>query len=120
MIGQVHETGAMKIDANTSPRGEDGLRHLAGSQKMAMRLWDKEEPGDWEPAHSHAYETVGYVVDGRAELQIEGQTLTLGPGDSWVVPAGARHAYRTVERFTAVEATHPSYRAGGEKAQPNS
>ena len=54
------------------------------------------------------YETVGYVISGRAELLSEGQTVVLAPGDSWVVPKGARHAYKILEPFTAVEATHPT------------
>ncbi|WP_338105692.1 cupin domain-containing protein [Microvirga tunisiensis] len=55
----------------------------------------------------HEYEVVGYVLSGRAELEIEGQTVRLEPGDSWVVPAGAEHTYRILEKFTAVEATAP-------------
>ncbi|WP_335645598.1 cupin domain-containing protein [Microvirga ossetica] len=49
----------------------------------------------------------GYVISGRAELEIEGQTVRLEPGDSWVVPAGAEHTYRILETFTAVEAMAP-------------
>ena len=73
---------------------------------MAMRLWD-EQPGDLKPESSRDYETIGYVIAGRAELHSEGQTITLAAGDSWVVPKGARHAYRIMEAFIAVEATHP-------------
>jgi quercetin dioxygenase-like cupin family protein len=31
----------------------------------------------------------------------------LEAGDSWLVPAGAEHAYRILDEFTAVEATSP-------------
>ena len=44
---------------------------------------------------------------GRATLELEGQTLNLKPGDSWLVPAGATHHYTIIEPFTAVEATAP-------------
>jgi quercetin dioxygenase-like cupin family protein len=53
------------------------------------------------------YETVGYVIAGRAELHVEGQVLLLETGDSWVVPAGSNHSYKILEPFTAVEATAP-------------
>jgi mannose-6-phosphate isomerase-like protein (cupin superfamily) len=53
------------------------------------------------------YETVGYVISGRAKLELEGQTLNLRAGDSWLVPAGAMHRYTIIEPFTAVEATAP-------------
>ena len=52
------------------------------------------------------YETVGYVISGRASLELEGQTLELKAGDSWLVPAGASH-HKVIESFTAVEATAP-------------
>jgi hypothetical protein len=45
--------------------------------------------------------------------QIEGQTVRLEPGDSWVVPAGAEHTYRILETFTAVEATAPPAQVHG-------
>jgi hypothetical protein len=43
----------------------------------------------------------------RAELHIESQVVLLEPGDSWVVPKGAEHAYRILEELTAVEPTSP-------------
>ncbi|PZX09656.1 Cupin domain-containing protein [Palleronia aestuarii] len=53
------------------------------------------------------------MISGSAELTLEGQTVQLEPGDSWVVPAGAEHDYRILETFTAVEATAPPARAHG-------
>ena len=44
---------------------------------------------------------------GRAELHSEGQMVLLEPGNAWVVPRHARHTYKILEPFTAVEATHP-------------
>ena len=57
------------------------------------------------------YETVGYVVSGRALLHLEGQVVRLDPGDSWVVPKNSVHRYEVIERFVAVEATHPPAQA---------
>ena len=53
------------------------------------------------------YETVGYVISGSAKLELEGQTLVLKTGDSWLVPAGATHQYKITEHFKAIEATAP-------------
>ncbi len=72
-----------------------------------MRLWSDEQPGEALPEVAREYETVGYVVKGKAELHLEGQTLLLNEGDSWVVPKGAKHTYRILEALTAVEATSP-------------
>lgn len=82
-----------------------GQKFLASGSRVAMRLWEDEMPDEIMNKTARDYETVGYVVKGRAELDIEGQTVLLAPGDSWIVPKGAVHRYRILERFTAVEAT---------------
>lgn len=53
------------------------------------------------------------MISGRAELELEGQTVRLEPGDSWLVPANAEHSYRILEPFTAVEATAPPAQVHG-------
>lgn len=79
---------------------------LATGRAMAMRLWQDEEPQQKTP-HRSPYETIGYVVSGRAELTVDGETAMLEPGDSYLVPADAEHVYRVIETFTAVECTSP-------------
>lgn len=105
-----------KIDSDSSPRGEQGQTYLASGTSVAMRLWDKEPAGTDKPETTRDYETVGYVLRGRAELTLEGQRVALEEGDSWVVPRGARHSYRILEPFSAVEATHPPARVHGRDA----
>ena len=39
-----------------------------------MRLWRDEEPHD-KSTHRSAYETLGYVIDGRAELTVSGDVF---------------------------------------------
>lgn len=106
------DTTVTKIDSRHSPKGAMGQRYLASGVNLAMRLWEKEPEDGKEPSRRD-YETVGYVLEGRAELEIEGQKVTLNPGDSWVVPKGAEHRYRILERFKAVEATSPPAHAHG-------
>ena len=101
------DTTVTKVASAYSPRGAMGQKYLASSVHVGMRLWEDEPPGEPKPAARRDYETVGYVLRGRAELTVEGQTIRLEPGDSWVVPRGAEHSYHILEAFTAVEATHP-------------
>ncbi|MGH8163421.1 MAG: cupin domain-containing protein, partial [Rhodanobacteraceae bacterium] len=42
----------------------------------------------------HPYEVVGYVIKGKAELHLEGQTVILNAGDSYTVPKNAEHTYK--------------------------
>jgi quercetin dioxygenase-like cupin family protein len=110
------DTTVTKIDSRHSPHGAQGQKYLASGVNVALRLWEQEEPAEGEAEKSESrreYETVGYVIEGRAELHLEGQMVILGPGDSWVVPRGAAHRYRILETFTAVEATSPPAHAHG-------
>ncbi len=101
------DTTVTKVDSGSSPHGELGQKYLASGKSLAMRLWENQEPGNDKPEARRDYETVGYVIKGRAELHLEGQMVLLEKGDSWVVPNGAAHTYKILESFTAVEATHP-------------
>ncbi len=101
-----------KVSSEHSPRGEMGQKYLADGKAVSMRLWDGEEPSEPKPEAVREYETVGYVIKGRAELHLEGQVVLLEPGDSWLVPKGATHTYNILETFTAVEATSPPAEVG--------
>ena len=101
------EKNVDKVRDERTSRGEMGQRYLASGESVSMRLWDGEEPGEPKPETAREYETVGYVLGGRAELLLKGETILLAPGDSWTVPKGAMHTYNILEPFTAVEATSP-------------
>lgn len=107
------DTSIKKVSVQFSPEGKWGLKYLASGKSLAMRMWENEPPTDKKPESRRDYETVGYVLKGRAELHLEGQMIILEPGDSWVVPRGAAHTYRILETFTAVEATHPPSQVHG-------
>ncbi|QSJ15775.1 cupin domain-containing protein [Nostoc sp. UHCC 0702] len=107
------DTSVKKIDSTHSPKGKLGQKYLASGKSLSMRLWENEQPAEEKQPTSRDYETVGYVINGRAELHIEGQMILLEPGSSWVVPKGANHTYKILESFTAVEATSPPAQVHG-------
>ena len=111
------DTTVTKVDASHSPKGPDGQVYLASGKTLSMRLWRDEQPLEGKTVRRD-YETVGYVISGRAELMLEGQTIRLDPGSSWVVPKGAEHSYRIQEAFTAVEATAPPAQVHGRDENP--
>jgi quercetin dioxygenase-like cupin family protein len=106
----MNDTIVKKVSSTHSPTGEMGQKYLVAGKSVSMRLWDKQQQSDSKPEQSREYETVGYVIEGKAELHIEGQVVTLEPGDSWLVPKGASHTYKIIESFTAIEATSPAAR----------
>jgi quercetin dioxygenase-like cupin family protein len=97
------DTTIKKVEAGTSPRGEVGQKYLVAGKRVSMRLWVQEPGGKLKGPTKREYETVGYVISGSARLDLEGQTLNLKAGDSWLVPAGAMHHYTIIEPFTAIE-----------------
>lgn len=111
------DTTIKKVDSGHSPEGSMGQVYLAGGKALSMRLW-REAPGPASPQTTRDYETVGFVIEGRAELESEGQRVVLAPGDSWVVPRGAVHHYVIVEPFLAVEATCPPAEVHGRDDGP--
>ena len=106
------EKNVDKASVEQAPRGQMGQRYLASGESVSMRLWDGEEPDETKPEVARPYETVGYVLEGRAELHLEGVVIELKTGDSWTVPKNATHTYRILETFTAVEATSPPAEVG--------
>ena len=101
------DTTIKKVEAASSPRGEMGQRYLVAGKRVSMRIWIDEPGGKLKGPSSREYETVGYVIAGSAKLDIEGQTLNLKRGDSWLVPAGAMHQYTIIEPFTAWRRQRP-------------
>jgi len=109
----MNDTSVKKVQSAHSPKGEQGQKYLVSGKRLSMRLWENEAPNADKPEAVRDYETIGYVIKGRAELLLEGQTIWLEPGDSWLVPAGARHRYKILEAFTAIEATAPPAQVHG-------
>jgi quercetin dioxygenase-like cupin family protein len=101
------DSTVMKVESEHSPVGKLGQRYLASGKSISMRLWEEAGSSQKEQNVARDYEVVGFVLEGNATLELEGQTIKLKPGDSWVVPKGAKHTYHIEGPFKAVEATHP-------------
>lgn len=111
------DSSVKKVQSAHSPRGPLGQTYLASGKRIAMRMWKDKEPdaatGKEKEETRREYETLGFVLQGRARLHLEGQTLILEPGDCWVVPEGASHRYEILESFSAIEATSPPAQVHG-------
>lgn len=66
------------------------------------------EPGSAVPDHAHPHEQMGFLVSGRLEFTIGGQTRLLGPGDAWSIPGGVVHRVRALDGpAVALDVFHP-------------
>jgi mannose-6-phosphate isomerase-like protein (cupin superfamily) len=105
--GTMARRNSIVIPEAEAPRGEMGQLYLATGDLVALRLWDEYPEHEQKTCTARDYETVGYVLEGKAILTISNNSVELHPGDSWVVPMGKVHTYEILEHFRAVEATSP-------------
>jgi quercetin dioxygenase-like cupin family protein len=68
----------------------DGREH--GNVPVSMFLVHNR-PGDGPELHRHPYAEVFVVHAGQARFQLEDTTVTAGPGDVVIAPAGAAHRF---------------------------
>ena len=81
---------------------------IVAGESMTMDLGEID-PGAYFPEHSHPHEQIGYVLDGRCELSIEGTTYVLEKGYSYRIAPNANHGWRNIgeEKFVFLDAFHP-------------
>ncbi len=65
------------------------------------------EAGAELPDHQHPHEQTGYLVAGRIDLVIGGQTHAVRPGDSWCIPGDVVHCAYAHEDSIAIEVFTP-------------
>jgi quercetin dioxygenase-like cupin family protein len=65
------------------------------------------EEGAVLPKHRHPHEQTGYLVSGRMDLTINGETHTVSAGDSWCIPGDAEHGAIAREDSVAIEVFSP-------------
>lgn len=87
----------MRLDDATAFAMARGVRGQALSGARVTINRASVDPHTAMPEHAHDHEQLGYVLDGRAELVIDGVAHVLGPGDAYVVPSGVRHFARTAD-----------------------
>ena len=54
------------------------------------------EPDGHIPLHSHPHEQAGRCLSGEFDLEVDGVTRRMKPGDYWLIPGGTPHAARGV------------------------
>jgi len=59
------------------------------------------------PIHNHLHEQVGYIVEGRVEMIIDGKKFELLKGDTYVAPSNVSHGAYTLEPTVIVDTFSP-------------
>lgn len=55
------------------------------------------------PEHFHDYPQWGMMIDGKMELTVDGQAHLVERGDEYLIPAGAKHFAKFLEKCRVVD-----------------
>lgn len=84
---------SQELDALETPNGNI-LTALATPSRGATEVRlvrQRQEPGGFNPPHSHDREEVMLQLEGRVSVSCEGQEVILESGDALIIPAGTLH-----------------------------
>ncbi|MBE2267452.1 MAG: cupin domain-containing protein [Anaerolinea sp.] len=81
------------------PKDAPQVEMLPGIHRRTMGITDEVMlcefflvRGAVVPEHHHMNDQVGYVIYGRLELTVNGQTRVCDPGTSYAIPGGVSHS----------------------------
>lgn len=112
----MHITRSEDIEAiDTSGRAIGGVQVEGKVDFKLLRTGDKMQlvetkmkAGFYHPDHVHPEnESIGYLVSGKLEMKIGGETYIITPGTSWHHPTGVVHSTRALEDSHAIEVHSP-------------
>jgi quercetin dioxygenase-like cupin family protein len=87
-----------------APGVERQVVHGAGLTVLRLRL----AAGTVLPRHAHRHEQCTTLLSGRLEVDVGGETIELGPGESLVIPGEVPHEARALTDVLALEIFVPA------------
>ena len=94
---------------------EQKLIDLGGGVTRRILSWDENlmsvevafETGAVGAEHTHPHTQCSYVLSGKFSYAVEGEAVTLNPGDSIVVPSGLPHGTVCLEKGVLLDIFTP-------------
>jgi quercetin dioxygenase-like cupin family protein len=81
-------------------------RQLFNTERMTIARIQLEA-GAVVPEHSHEHEQVVNVLEGRMRFRIDGEELTVGPGESLLIESNASHDATALENSIVLDVFAP-------------
>jgi quercetin dioxygenase-like cupin family protein len=93
-----------------------------GASEVSV-IRQRQQPGGFNPSHSHDREEVLVLLAGALEVTVDGETRLLHAGDAIIVPAHTDHQLINAgedpaEWFLVAPAGYRFFHASGEEASP--
>ncbi len=86
----------------------NGIRMtVLGSGKMVNAMHWSTPAHTISPSHEHPEEQIGYVVKGRIEVTIAGETAVLKAGDCYFIAGNMPHHFRLLEDSEVIDIFSP-------------
>lgn len=98
-----------KKDGRPYRKALDGVsfKSLTHGQKTHLTEF-RLEKGSQIPVHSHPHEQTGYLVSGKMNFTIAGETFDTEPGNAWNIPGHVEHGVDVLEDCLVIEVFSPA------------
>jgi quercetin dioxygenase-like cupin family protein len=86
-----------RVDGLSLQDFRPGIRSRAElGERLVMALMEIS-PGKEDAGHQHPFEQCGLVIEGRIEMFVAEERRVLGPMETYFIPAGAFHGWKTFD-----------------------
>ena len=86
----------------------EGITVKSVSQDNTMLTFFEFEPFSIIPAHKHPNEQITYILEGKMEFTLEGNTKVLSAGEGVVIPSNIEHSAKVLDVQTkAIDTWNP-------------
>lgn len=75
-----------------------GVMSQAAMGEQLIMVCMEIAPGQTDPGHRHPFDQCGVVLEGCIEMFIDQERRVLGPRESYFIPAGVRHGWKTADK----------------------
>ena len=110
LLSRNADVKAIKVSAVEGKRTYGGdlfVKPLSKGDEMTF-LEIQYAPGVGAPLHTHAHESIVYVVKGKVRSKVGAEEYVLGPGDVCRHPKGVLHGLDAIEESVVVEIKAPA------------
>lgn len=94
-------------DVEWQVRPGDTTRKILVYEPQMLMMRNSFATGLAGPLHSHPHVQASYIVSGRFEITIDGETREMTAGDSFLVRSNIMHAARCLEAGEIIEVFTP-------------
>ncbi len=101
------KTHIKSSDVPTQPMAPGILRKIIGYDSDLMLVKVNFKKGAVADVHNHPHQQVGYIVEGKFELEIDGKKEILEAGDAFVAPSKVMHGAVCLEAGTIIDTFSP-------------